>query len=281
MEKHASPASDEIDLIELAVKILRFFQHYFFLFLISISLGAGIGAGLYFIVPDVYVSKMVIQSDILTESYSDRIAESIDNLIGEQNYLLLSQRLALTPAEARDLQSIKIESVKKTKEEDKEESIFIVTADVLDKTIIPKLQDGIINYLRSNEFVKIRVKQRIVYYEKLIASVGEEIKSLDTLKQKLLSGKPIYGKSTGEMMLIDPTNIYNQIINLKRQQLDYQHALELANSIQLVEGFTIYEKPAEPKLSVAIAVGFALGFFSALGIIFFRWLLKTSQTYPQ
>jgi hypothetical protein len=281
MEKHASPASDEIDLIELAVKILRFFQHYFFLFLISISLGAGIGAGLYFIVPDVYVSKMVIQSDILTESYSDRIAESIDNLIGEQNYLLLSQRLALTPAEARDLQSIKIESVKKTKEEDKEESIFIVTADVLDKTIIPKLQDGIINYLRSNEFVKIRVKQRIVYYEKLIASVGEEIKSLDTLKQKLLNGKPIYGKSTGEMMLIDPTNIYDQIINLKRQQLDYQNALELANSIQLVEGFTIYEKPAEPKLSVAIAVGFALGFFAALAIIFFRWLLKTSQTYPQ
>jgi hypothetical protein len=280
MQKPTS--ADEIDLIELAVKAFRFFQRNFLLFVLSTGIGSGIGACLYFVVPDVYVSKMVIQSDILTESYSDRIAESIDNLIRERNYKLLSKRLGLTDTETKDLQSIKIESIKKSNEADKkEESIFIVTSEVRSKAIIPKLQDGVVNYLRNNEFVKIRVQQRIVYFQKLIESIEVEIKSLDTIKQKLLSGKPIYGNSTGGMMLIDPTNVYNQMIDLKRQQLDYQNALELANSIQLVEGFTVYEKPAEPKLSKAMVVGFVLGFFSAMVIIFARWLLKTSQTYPQ
>ena len=275
-----SPANDEIDLVELAVRIYRFFQRHFWLFVFCTAAGVGVGACLYFVVPDIYVSKMVIQSDILTESYSDRITESIDNLVGEKNYSLLSQRLGLTTAQAEKLRGIEIESIKETKEQGKEESIFIVTAEVLDKSIIATLQDGIINYLRNNEFVKIRVQQRIDYYEKLIESIGEEIKSLDTLKQKLLAGKPIYGKSGGDMMLIDPTNIYNQIINLKRQQLEYRNSLQLANSIQLVEGFTIYEKPAEPKLSIAMAAGFFIGFMGALLVVFMRWLFKTAETFP-
>ncbi|MCU0420035.1 MAG: hypothetical protein MUC38_10330 [Cyclobacteriaceae bacterium] len=273
-------ANDEIDLVELTVRVFRFFQRYFWLFVICTVGGVGAGAALYSVVPDIYVSKMVIQSDILTESYSDRITESIDNLIDEGNYALLSQRLGLTTDQAEKLRSIEIESIKETKEQGKEESIFIITAEALDKSIITTLQDGIISYLRNNEFVKIRVQQRIEYYEKLILSIGEEIQSLDTLKQKLLAGKPIYGKSAGDMMLIDPTNIYDQIINLKRQQLEYRNALQLANSIQLVEGFTIYEKPAEPKLSVAMAVGFALGFFAALAVVFVRWVSKTAETFP-
>ncbi len=275
-----SPANDEIDLVELAVRIYRFFQRHFWLFVFCTAAGVGVGAGLYSVVPDIYISKMVIQSDILTESYSDRITESIDNLVGEKNYSLLSQRLGLTAAQAEKLRGIEIESIKETKEQGKEESIFIVTAEVLDKSIIATLQDGIINYLRNNEFVKIRVQQRIDYYEKLIESIGEEIKSLDTLKQKLLAGKPIYSKSGGDMMLIDPTNIYNQIINLKRQQLEYRNSLQLANSIQLVEGFTIYEKPAEPKLSIAMAAGFFIGFMGALLVVFMRWLFKTAETFP-
>jgi hypothetical protein len=107
----------------------------------------------------------------------------------------------------------------------------------------------------------------------MIDKVGEEIASLDSLKKRLFMGQPVYTKSA-EMMLVDPTNIYSKIIELNKEQINYRNALELVNSIQLVEGFTISEKPSSPKLLVSLAAGTFLGFILAFGFIAFKSLRK-------
>lgn len=275
-------SSDEIDLQELAVNIFRYFtRHKRFLFLSSI-LGLVIGIGFYFLLPPKYESEMIVQSDILTESYSERLTENLDRLIEEKNDSLLGVRLKLTREEAEDIKSIEIKSVKKntTGSKEKEETIFIITADVIDKNILSRLQDGLLNYLRNNEFVKIRVKQREQTYLLMIDKVGQEIKSLDSLKKRLFQGKPIYS-STSEMMLVDPTNIYSKIIELSKQQIDYKNALELHNSIQLIEGFTAFKKPKSPKLSVALVSGLAAGFFGGILLLTITGFLKLARQKSQ
>lgn len=271
------PNSDEIDLQGLAINIIRYFSRYYKFISLAVLIGSTIGLVGFILTPHKFESQMILQSDILTESYSDRLTENLDRLIREGNDSILSTRLGLTIVEAKGIKTIEIESVKKVPNTTKDESsTFIVTAVVDQKSLLPKLQDGIISYLRNNEFVKTRVRQREERFRLLIDKLEEEIQSLDSLKDRLFQGKPVYTKSS-EMMLVDPTNIYSKIIELTDQQIHHKNSLELFNSIQLIEGFTPYEKPASPRLSIALLVGFALGFFGAIGILTVKQLIKMAR----
>jgi hypothetical protein len=270
--------SDEIDLVELLAKFILAIKNNLRALIVAFALGTLLGLGYYQIAPKVYEGKMILQSDILTESYSERITESLDNLIKEGNDKLLSQRIGVTEEEASSIQKIEIENVKQkeAKDEKSENATFIVTVKTKNKNILLSLQEGLIKYLRNNEYVKIRVRQRENYYKSMIDKVGQEISSLDSLKKRLFSGQPIYSKSA-EMMLVDPTNIYSKIIELNKEQINYRNGLELVNSIQLVEGFTVYNKPVSPKLSISLVAGSSLGIFFVLALIAFKSLRKVVE----
>lgn len=266
--------SDEIDLQALAVNIVRYFMRYFKFISFCTLTGIVLGFVGYQLTPPKFESQMILQSDILTESHIDRLTANLDRLIREGNDSILATRLELTLSEAQHIKAIEIESVKKAQSASQDEaSTFVVTAVVDQKNLLPKLQEGIINYLRTNEYVKTRVRQREEKHQLLIDKLEEEIQSLDSLKDRLFQGKPVYTKSS-EMMLVDPTNIYSKIIELTEQQIENKNDLELFNSIQLIEGFTPFRKPANPKLSIMLLSGFALGFFGAIGILTAKQLLK-------
>ncbi|MFN6087491.1 MAG: hypothetical protein ACK47E_01965 [Cyclobacteriaceae bacterium] len=268
-------SSDEIDLIELLAKVTLGIKNNFRSLVLAFVIGSLLGLAFYQFVPKVYESNMIIQSDILTESYGERIAESMDLLIREQNFEILGSRMGISLEKAASIKKIKIESVKQkqTNTTEKENNTFIITVRTTDNTLLPDLQNGLINYLRNNEFVKVRVRQRQDYYKAMIEKVGQEISSLDSLKKRLFTGKPIYSNSA-EMMLVDPTTIYSEIIKLSKEQIEYKNGLELVNSIQLVEGFTIYKKPVSPKLSISLAAGASIGVFFVLTLIAINGLRK-------
>jgi uncharacterized protein involved in exopolysaccharide biosynthesis len=268
-------SSDEIDLIELLAKVTLGIKNNFRSLVLAFVIGSLLGLAFYQFVPKVYESNMIIQSDILTESYGERIAESMDLLIREQNFEILGSRMGISLEKAASIKKIKIESVKQkqTNTTEKENNTFIITVRTTDNTLLPDLQNGLINYLRNNEFVKVRVRQRQDYYKAMIEKVGQEISSLDSLKKRLFTGKPIYSNSA-EMMLVDPTNIYSKIIELNKEQINYKNGLELVNSIQLVEGFTIYKKPVSPKLSISLTAGASIGVFFVLTLIAIKGLRK-------
>ncbi len=270
--------SDEIDLLELLAKIVITIKSNILSIIVAFVIGSVLGLCYYQYTPKVYESKMILLSDILTSSYSERITESLDNLIKEQNNSILSQRLGITEKEASSITEIKIESIKQKETNDtkSESSTFIITVKTKDKTILPNLQEGLINHLRNNEYVKIRVRQRQDFYKAMIEKVGVEINSLDSLKKRLFTGQPIYSKSA-EMMLVDPTNIYSKIIDLNKEQIGYKNSLELVNSIQLVEGFTVYNKPVSPKLSISLVAGASVGLFIVALLIGFKSLRKIVQ----
>jgi uncharacterized protein involved in exopolysaccharide biosynthesis len=268
-------SSDEIDLLELLAKVALGIKNNFRSLVLAFVIGSLLGLAFYQFVPKVYESNMIIQSDILTESYGERIAESMDLLIREQNFEILGSRMGISLKKAASINKIKIESVKQkqTNTTEKENNTFIITVRTTDNTLLPDLQNGLINYLRNNEFVKVRVRQRQDYYKAMIEKVGQEISSLDSLKKRLFTGKPIYSNSA-EMMLVDPTNIYSKIIELNKEQINYKNGLELVNSIQLVEGFTIYKKPVSPKLSISLTAGASIGVFFVLTLIAIKGLRK-------
>jgi len=266
--------NDEIDLLELLARIIFLVKKNTTIIVSAFVLGSILGLGHYQFVPKVYESKMILLSDILTSSYSERITESLDRLITERNTKILSERLKMSEQDARQIVKIEIESVKddKTKDE-KENEIFIVTVKVLDKNILPTLQADIINYLRNNEFVKIRVEQRKVYTLAILKKIDEQLSDLEQLKSKITKGELTQG-GKDNLVLFDPTTVHSKIVDLNKERATLKNSLEIINSIQLVEGFTVFEKPVSPRLSFSLAGGASLGLFFVGVVIAFKVIRK-------
>lgn len=252
--------SDEIDLRKLARSVRDFLRSNIRILAAFILAGAALGLAASFLIPPRYESQMTLQSDILKDHFAMRLSDNLSRLIEERNYAVLGERLSLTKEEARTLRSIEIETVVQPplNEEDEEVAKMTITARVTEVAVLPKLQVGLVNYMRNLDFVKIRVRQREAMYKALIDQLDHEIRSLDSLKATLL-GRRNSGTSGAGLVLIDPTNIYAQLVELNKKEIEYKNSLELYDSIQIMEGFTPFEEPVFPKIPIMLLLGSALG----------------------
>ena len=266
--------TDEIDLQELAVRIIQYFKRHFLFILICSVSGIALGFGSYRLLPSIYESKMIFLSDLLTESYGSRIDESLSNLIEEGNLDALSTKLRLTHEDASSIKSINIECIVEVKslQRNKDETFFIVTVELKDRSILPQLQEGLLNFFRNNEFVKIRTRQREETFKGMIKEIDKELKSVDSLMHRL-----IHEQSKGETLVLDPSTLFTGSIHLSEQRWEYQNSLELANSIHLLDGFTTFEKPKDPKLLTLTFLGFFLGFIVSIGVLTLKHLLGLAK----
>jgi uncharacterized protein involved in exopolysaccharide biosynthesis len=264
----------EIDLLELFAKTILLVKKNAKIILLAFIIGTVLGLCYYQFVPKVYESKMILFSDILTLSYSERITESLDQLILEKNTEILSEKLKMSEQDAKQIAKFEIENVKRDKIKDgKENEIFIVTVKVLDKNILLKLQEKIINYLRNNEYVRIRVELKKKYTIEIIKKIEEELLALEQLKIKITNGEFVRG-AKGNLVLFDPTTVHSKIVELNKERTLLKNTLETINSIQLVEGFTVFEKPVSPKLSYSLAGGASFGLFFVGMVIAFKGIRK-------
>ncbi|HNP08718.1 MAG TPA: Wzz/FepE/Etk N-terminal domain-containing protein [Cyclobacteriaceae bacterium] len=280
MEKQTG--NDEIDLVELLVKAVLLIKRNLVQIIIFFVVGTGLGYAYASLAPKVYESKMLVSSDILTESYSEKLFESLQGLIKEKNYNELSSRIGLTPDESESLSKIKIESALKDKpQKEDEKRFFLVTVELTDQELLPKLQNGLIQFLQQIDFVKVRVEQRKKYYSDLIKQIDTEIQSLEEFKSKIYDGN-FFQNSKGNVMF-DPTEVNSKIIELSKERGGYVMARETANSVQVVEGFTQFDKPIWPKKSVSLAAGASLGLFLVGIMIAFksiRKLVRFAEEHP-
>jgi hypothetical protein len=128
----------------------------------------------------------------------------------------------------------------------------------------------------------VRVRQRKDYYEQLQKEVDKELKSLEDFKQSIYSGKFIE-QAKGNIMF-DPTTVNSKIIELKKERINYLNSLELVNSVQVVEGFTKFDRPVNGRKFLSAFVGGMAGCILAFMIMGIRALnvavKKSSETYP-
>lgn len=263
--------SDEIDLGELLLKLFKIVNRNKLILIIFTTLGMAGGITRYYLKVPVYESSMMLRSDILTEAYSETLTDNLKRLIEERNDALLSEKLSITAEEASHLVDIKVESVEEanTPVGAVKNIIFLISVEITDNGILDNLQAGIVNFLENNEFVKKRIDLRRKRFEALVSQVNKEIKEIDSLKKRMNEGI-IYNQQGASLVVLDPSNIYEKALNLFKEELTYQENLELIDSIQLIEGFTAFNKPIAPRLSISGGSGLLVGLFLALIIVFTR-----------
>jgi hypothetical protein len=267
--------SDEIDLLELLAKFVITIKSNFKLIVGAFVVGSLLGLAYNQLVPKTFESRMLVSSEILTESLSKTLAEDLFKLIKEKNLTILSNKLGISTEVASKIGKIEIKNaIEKSdglKEEDKNN--LTITCQSSDNTIWPALQTGIINYFENNDYVKIRIEQKRNYYTEIIKKIDKELIDLNELKSRIANGQTTTsGKEN--LVFFDPTTVNTKIIEMNKERFDLQNDLETVNSVQIVEGFTIFQKPVSPKLSISLVAGSSFGLFIVAVILAFKSLRK-------
>ncbi|HYI78967.1 MAG TPA: Wzz/FepE/Etk N-terminal domain-containing protein [Chryseolinea sp.] len=260
-------SSGEIDLVELFLKGINIIRANFWLIVLFFCLGTALGVGYYYSSNKVYESTMVISSGILTRSYSENLVERLTTHRREGNYAAVMSLLGVSETTAKSIADIDIKNISaadNVKDPDK----FIITAYVLDQEVLPELQKGLIHYIENNEYVKIRVEQNRNYLKQTLAKIEQEIKDMEEFKQKIVSGA-FFQAAKGNVMF-DPTSVNSKILELTKEKLNLQNSLALSNSVQVIEGFSKFQRPSSPKLSLSIIAGSFVGLFFVGALIAFK-----------
>lgn len=280
MEKQVS--NDEIDLVELLVKVVLLIKRNLIQIIIFFVVGTGLGYAYASLAPKVYESKMLVSSEILTESYSEKLFENLQSLIQERNYSSVAPMIGLSAEEVEFLSKIKIESALKDKPPSEDEKkFFLITVELTDQSILPKLQNGLIAFFKQNDYVKLRVDAKRKMHSEVISKIDEEIKSLEKFKTEIGDGS-FFSRTKGDVMF-DPTSVNSKIVSLTQEREELKEKLTLISSVEIVEGFTEFDKPIWPKKSVSLAAGATLGLFLVGIMIAFksiRKLVRFAEEHP-
>lgn len=262
---------DEFDLYELFFKGVEIIRGNFWLIVTFFVAGTLLGLSYYYSSTKVYETRMVVSSSILTRSYAEALIDKLNRHRRELNIKAIMQSLNVSEPTAKNIMRLDTEVVSQI-DETKEPERFIITAEVLDQDILPDLQKGLVHHLANNEFVKVRVEQNKKYLNQMIAKFDEEIKDMEVWKEKIISGE-FFQRTQGNVMF-DPTTVNSKILELTKERINLQNNLELANSVQVIEGFTKYERPVRPRLSISLISGSFVGLVFVSILIAFKSIRK-------
>lgn len=267
----SSSKNDEIDLVEVLLSGIRIIRDNFWLIISFFVMGTLLGFIYYSTSKKIFENRMLISSEILTESYAKRLIEDVNHVVFERNYKLLTQQLGIKEETAKEIGSIRIQSPLTNETEiakESERKFFHIIVDVYDQKILTELQNGLLSCIENNEFVKKRVIQKKDFLAKSISKLEQEINDLELFRSEVHNGN-FFKKASGNVNF-DPTTINSKIIELSKEKVKAQHDLELANSVHLVEGFTKVQNPSKPKLSLSLIAGSLVGLFFVGALIVFK-----------
>lgn len=276
----ATKQSDEIDLVKLLLKLVTTLRNNFWLIVIFFLAGAALGMIHFFTARKVFENKMIVSSNILTNSYANILFQNINRHLDEGDGAVIATQLHISPETVKQLLSLKIESVRRDEVNNaNERDRFLITVNVFDQGILPELQAGILTYLEENEYVKARTEQTRKTSKEMLAALEKEIADIEAFKKRLINGE-FFQSAKGNVMF-DPTTVNSKIIELTEKKLTVQNSLELGNSVYVIEGFDKFQKHNKPKLSISIVTGCFIGlFFVGLFLAFksIRSLLRMADT---
>lgn len=255
--------NEEINVLDLLRRTAKTVKNNFRALIVIISICLVAALILKFSLKETYESRMIVKSDILTEPFINNISMSINELIKMGSLTSLKNKFDISSEEAQAVAEINIEGLGDEEQiisEVKSEkfAFFIITIKVHSTKIIPKLQNSIIQYIQNNEYVKIRVQHRKDFYTQSISKVDREIKALDSLKTRITQGHAFAGTGNN-MVLLDPTEVYAKSIELFDRKIKLGQSLELANGIELIDGFGIPSRPVNSGVLIFLSFGFVAG----------------------
>jgi len=261
--------NDEIDLFDLANRVVRLVAKNILIIIVSISLGSAAGYFFYQLTPKVYESEMLVKTYTLTKEISVPLTQDLDRLAKERNWIELAKKLSITVVEAKEIQGIQVMNSSMNRQDlgVYEKYMLLISINTTSPSKLPIFEKALIGYLDGNQFARQRQKLKESYFNKIVSQYDQELIQLEDLRTKFLKGD-LYLRGSDNLILFDLTNINEKLIRFNQNRLKYLDSLELVREVEIVSGFTQFQIPFYPKLSKSIIFGALIGLIGA-----FLWIV--------
>jgi len=262
--KKPDSQSEDIDLLLLIERSILFFKKFRWLFIIAGLLGISSGVFMYFSLPRVYKSRLIVHSYLLTNQEEIGIADNWNELLKKNEYAALAAIYNCPENILHQLKQIKTEELQKVFTPTNPNGFFIEVI-VTDNSILDELQNGIIYGFENSPYIKERFTVRRADLSELIDKTSAEIQKLDSTKkivENIIGGN---GKSSSSL-IIDGSSINRQLIEMNEKLLGFRQELKFAKAIQVLQSFSKFRKPIGPKLVVWVVLGLVI--FLSLAYIY-------------
>lgn len=249
--------ADDIDLIALLERCLLFFQKNKWIFLVAGLLGLIAGYLNYLSLPVVYKSRMIIQSNALSNQNNIQIATNWNSLLNRYGYAALAETFNIPEASLKKVKKIKAEEIQKIFTPNNPNG-FTLDVWVTDVSVLDELQKGIVHGFDNSDYIKDRLLAKKERLQELIDKTNAELKRLDSTKkimENILSGKGAASSS----FIIDGSTISRQLIELNEKLLNFKEELRFTGAVQVLQGFSKPKNPAGPRLFVRLFIGLFAG----------------------
>jgi hypothetical protein len=261
-------APDDIDLLLLLERTIKFFRRYKWLFAAAIVLGLVTGFLIYKSKPKIYRSRMILHSVILTNQEYIQVVRNWDDLRKGAPGILASE-FGLPDAITGKLKKISAEEIQKVFTPTNPHG-FIIDVLVTDNSILDELEAGIARGFEKSAYVNERVRIRRDKLVELIDKTTSEIRKLDSTRNVI--DRIILGKSPGNpAVIIDGANINRQWIELNEKLLHFKEELKFSQAVNILQGFSELKNPVGPNPMVWLFLGL-------VAFLSLAWIYATVNT---
>lgn len=255
--------SDNIGLTDFFVLVFKFCKRNLALIVIFTVIGLLLGYSYNYFSKKYYLSEMVGYSNLVEKNIVLEILAPLNKFAEEKNFTELSKSLNISEEAAAAIRSIEFATSKHNKTsnnpkltDQKLGELILTTVTVYDQDKLPEIENGIVNFMESNSYLKEKAGIEKKKTTKLIQNITGKIESLDAIyNQSNQASKSSSSPTINVTSSQSPTDFvesYEYLEGLKSKA-------ENIHSFQIVSHFYYLSKPNNKRL---LAI-------SGLGVVFF------------
>jgi uncharacterized protein (DUF2344 family) len=270
--------NDEIDLIEvfqklgngivklfnrfihLIYQILLFFIRRAILIGIIIIIGLSIGFYKYKTSPSFYSSTLEAHSNAMSSIDMINYINNLHVLFSTNNTESLQSKIGINKEELEKIKDVKAFKVVdfnmdgipdlidfdekyETSDSTISRSRFVIKVEVFDQETFPAIQQGILDFINQNQYIKNRNSIRKLQLNDLISKLDYEISALDSLqKSEYFTKKEEPNTKAGQILIMNEkvTQLYHpQIMALYKEKQGLEETLDLRTEhITIIQDFS-------------------------------------------
>jgi hypothetical protein len=246
-----------------------FVKRHFVSFVVFGIVATAIAAGVWLMVPKVYVADMTVSYVHYEKKiYADMLAK-LDDLVETKSFSTLSKELNLPEEQLGKIKSIEGFNIRREPlvgDLSTEKIPFYVEVKVTDVSILPELEVALVEYMNGTEFIQERLAYMQKKNEEELIFLQNRLNVVDSLSMILTTkNADISDKEANKRMelLQETMSIYDRMQNIKG-------ALAFNKNIEVLDGFVANEKPTGKSLLNWLVYGFLCGLGLRLVVLVFK-----------
>lgn len=263
-ERQQKTSPDDIDLLLLVERFILFFKKYKWVFVIAAFSGLVAGYLFYRSLPNIYKSRLIVHSFLLTNQEQIKIIENWNALLRKSEYSELAATFNCPQDILPKVKKISAEEIQKVFSAINPNG-FVIDVNVTNNSILENLQRALVFGLENSVYVKERLRSKRINLKELIDKTSIETLKLDSTKkaiEDIIEGK---GRSSSTL-IIEGATINKQLIEMNEKLIGYKDELKFTSSVQVLQGFSKFSKPTGPHLIPWLVIGLLV--FLPLGFLF-------------